>query len=122
MSIPMIGELRLFAFSFAPVGWLACNGQELPISQHMALFSLLGTTYGGNGQTTFRLPDLRGRVPRHTGSGVALGQTGGASNEFLSVNQMPNHGHGLPASEDLAGIVARLDLPPLRPIPDRTAR
>lgn len=81
------------SFSFPPKGWAFCNGQQLPINQNQALFALLGTTYGGNGQTTFALPDLRGRTPIHVGSGFTLGQVGGEQNHTLSVAEMPTHIH-----------------------------
>src|SRR5438270_2669849 len=99
MSEPFLGEIRMFGGNFAPRGWSLCNGQLLPIAQNTALFSLLGTTYGGNGQTTFALPDLRGRVPLHWGQGPGLSnydlgeQTGTESVTLLST-QMPAHSHG----------------------------
>jgi microcystin-dependent protein len=98
MSEPFIGMIILVGFNFAPRGWAVCNGQLLPISQNTALFSLLGTTYGGNGQTTFALPDLRGRVPNGMGQGPGLsnytiGQVGGVEGVTLTVNQMPAHTH-----------------------------
>src|SRR4051812_2305261 len=98
MSEPFIGEIKLFAGNFAPRGYALCNGQLLAISQNTALFSILGTTYGGNGVTTFALPDLRGRVPMHAGQGPglssrSLGETGGAESETLLVGQMPAHNH-----------------------------
>ncbi|MEP9360241.1 tail fiber protein [Sphingomonas sp. KR3-1] len=86
------------SFNFAPKNWVMCNGQFLPINQNQALFSLLGTTYGGNGQTTFALPDLRGRVPIHVGNGYTLGQTGGEAAHTLSINEMPTHTHFVQAS------------------------
>lgn len=102
MSTPFIGDIRMFAGNFAPRGWLFCNGQLLPINQNQALFALLGTTYGGNGTTTFQLPNLQGRVPVDDGNGaglppVALGQAGGAENVTLTVAQMPVHTHQLNA-------------------------
>jgi microcystin-dependent protein len=98
MSEPFLGQIMLVPYNFAPRGWAFCNGQILPIAQNTALFSLLGTTYGGNGQTTFALPDLRGRVPNSSGQGpglstYSLGQIGGAETETLTVNQMPAHNH-----------------------------
>lgn len=93
---PFLGEIRVFSFPFAPKGWALCNGQILPINQNMALFSLLGTTYGGNGQTTFALPDLRGRTPVHVDysyASVALGQSAGEENHTLAINEMPAHNH-----------------------------
>jgi microcystin-dependent protein len=108
---PYIGEIRYVAFTFAPRGWAECNGQLLSISQNTALFSLLGTTYGGNGQTTFALPDMRGRVPVHTGQGPGLsnytqGQLSGQENTTLSINQMPMHSHALGASSAEAGAIS----------------
>ena len=96
---PFIGEISLFGFNFAPVGWALCNGQLLPISPNTALFSLLGTMYGGNGVNTFALPDLRGRVPLGVGQGPGLsdysqGQYGGEENHILGVSEMPAHAHG----------------------------
>jgi microcystin-dependent protein len=98
MSEPFLGEIRMFAGNFAPVGWAMCNGQILPISQNTALFSLLGTFYGGNGTATFALPDLRGRVAIHLGQGPGLspynqGQIGGVENVTLLSSQMPVHNH-----------------------------
>jgi microcystin-dependent protein len=95
---PYIGEIRMVGFNFAPVGWALCDGQMLPISQNQALFALLGTTFGGNGTTTFGLPDLRSRVPIHQGQGIGLslysmGQNGGVENVTLNVSQMPTHNH-----------------------------
>ena len=84
MAEPFLGEIRLFSFSFAPQGWAMCNGQLLPINQNQALFSLMGTTYGGNGQTNFGLPDLRDRVPIHVSNGFAQGQTGGEDAHILT--------------------------------------
>jgi microcystin-dependent protein len=103
MSEPFIGELKLVPYNFAPRGWAACNGQILSIAQNTALFSLLGTTYGGNGETTFALPDLRGRVPLHMGQGpglsnYALGQLGGEESHTLINAEMPAHGHTVQAA------------------------
>lgn len=100
MSDPFIGEIRMFAGNFAPRGWALCNGQLLAISTNSALFSLLGTTYGGNGTTTFGLPNLQSRTPVGTGTGaglsnVVLGQVGGVENVTLTTNQMPAHNHGV---------------------------
>ncbi len=93
MAEPFLSEIRVFSFNFAPKGWALCNGQLLPINQNQALFSLLGTTYGGNGQTTFALPNLQGKVPIHVGSGFTLGQTGGEQAHTVSINEMPMHTH-----------------------------
>jgi len=100
MSDPFVGEIRVFGFNFAPTGWAFCQGQVMPIAQNAALFSLLGTTYGGNGTSTFALPNFQGRVPVHQGQGIGLspytlGQSGGASTVTLSTNQMPAHAHGV---------------------------
>lgn len=105
MSEPFIGEIRLFGFNFAPRGWALCDGQLLDIASHSALFSLLGTTYGGDGRTTFGLPDLRGRVAVHKGSGPGLttrnmGQKAGAETVTLNVNQIPPHRHSLIAAAE----------------------
>jgi len=97
MAQPYVGELRIFAGNFAPAGWQFCEGQLMPISENETLFQLIGTTYGGDGQSTFALPDLRGRVPIHqgTGGGVSytLAQTGGAEEVTLSISQIPSHSH-----------------------------
>ena len=93
MSEPYIGEIRMFAGNFAPVGWNFCDGSVLPISDYTALFNLIGTTYGGDGQTTFALPDLRGRLPIHQGSGFVLGGNGGVEQVTLTVPQIPAHTH-----------------------------
>src|SRR5437762_555942 len=95
---PFLAEVRIFPYNFAPQGWAFCDGQILPISQNTALFSLLGTTYGGNGQTTFALPDLRGRIPLHFGQGPGLsvrdeGESSGTGQVTLISAQMPNHSH-----------------------------
>ena len=93
MPEPFLAEIKMVSFNFAPQGWALCNGQLLPINQNQALFSLLGTTYGGNGQTNFALPDLRGRVGIHTGGGFTLGQNGGSEGHTLTINEMPQHTH-----------------------------
>lgn len=99
---PFLGELKLAAFGFAPRGWAFCNGQILPIAQNQALFALLGTTYGGNGQTTFALPDLRGRTPMHASAAINLGEKAGQEAVTLGVAQLPAHTHGLNGTSDLA--------------------
>ncbi len=104
MAQPYVGEIRMFAGNFAPAGWMFCEGQLLPISEYDTLFNLIGTTYGGDGQSTFALPDLRGRIPLHQGSGFTLAETGGAEEITLTVNQIPAHGHPLLASTTLASI------------------
>ena len=90
---PFLSEIQIFAFGFSPRGWAQCNGQLLPIAQNTALFSLLGTTYGGNGVQTFGLPDLRGRVPMHIGNGFVQGQIAGEETHTLSITEMPTHTH-----------------------------
>jgi len=95
MSTPFLGELRIISWNYAPKGWALANGQFLPINQNQALFSLLGTMYGGNGQTTFALPDLRGRVPIHMGAGFTQGQAGGEYAHTLTIAEMPTHNHTL---------------------------
>jgi microcystin-dependent protein len=98
MSEPFLAEIRLMSFAFAPKGWALCNGQTLPINQNQALFSLLGTTYGGNGQTTFALPNLQARVPIHVGNGHTLGEQAGTDAHTLTAAQLPQHTHVLQAS------------------------
>jgi microcystin-dependent protein len=95
MAEPFLGEIRIMSFAFNPQGWAMCNGQFLPINQNQALFSLLGTTYGGNGQTTFALPDLRGQVPIHKGSGFTQGQKGGEQAHTITISELPTHTHVL---------------------------
>jgi microcystin-dependent protein len=97
MATPYLGEIKLIAFNFAPKGWALCNGQTLAIQQNQALFSILGTTYGGNGQTTFALPNLQGRVPVHVGNGIVLGEQGGVQAVSLNINQI-GHTHPVKAS------------------------
>src|SRR5688500_5785130 len=98
MAEPFLSEIRLMSFDYAPKGWALCNGQLLPINQNQALFSLLGTTFGGDGRVNFALPDLRGRVPIHVSAGHPLGQSGGAQAHTLSVAEMPGHTHVVHAS------------------------
>ena len=99
MSDAYLGEIRLFAGNFAPSGWALCQGQTLPISEYSALFTLLGTTYGGNGTTTFNLPDLRGRVVVHQGGGGVLGSAGGVESVTLTTAQLPAHSHAAGADQ-----------------------
>ncbi|HEY9282025.1 MAG TPA: tail fiber protein [Pyrinomonadaceae bacterium] len=103
MAEPFLSEIRIFSFNFPPKGWAFCNGQLLPINQNQALFSLLGTTYGGNGQTNFALPNLQGQVPIHTGNGHTLGERAGSSAVTITQQQMPQHIHFLQASTAAAG-------------------
>lgn len=105
MSEPFLSEIKIVSFNFPPKGWALCNGQLLPINQNQALFALLGTTYGGNGQTTFALPNLQGRVPIHTGSGHTLGERAGSTSVTLNVQQMPQHTHALNASTNTGGAI-----------------
>jgi len=116
MAEPFLSEVRIMSFVFAPKGWALCNGQLLPINQNQALFSLLGTTFGGDGRVNFALPDLRGRVPIHVGSGHTLGEKGGEQAHTLSIAEIPTHTHvangttnaadtNTPANNTLLGIV-----------------
>jgi microcystin-dependent protein len=111
MADPFVAEIRIFPFNFAPKGWAWCNGQLLPLSQNTALFSLLGTTYGGDGRSNFALPDLEGRAPMHPGQGPGLslhdlGETGGSETVSLLESEMPAHAHALRASQDPGDIFA----------------
>jgi microcystin-dependent protein len=100
--MPFVGEIRIFAGNFPPAGWMFCEGQVLPISENMTLFQLIGTTYGGDGERTFALPDLRGRIPLHQGNGFTLAETGGAEEITLTVQQIPAHAHSLVGTGDQA--------------------
>ena len=102
MAQPYVGEIRIFAGNFAPAGWMFCEGQILPISENETLFQLIGTTYGGDGESTFALPDLRGRVPLHQGNGFILAETGGAEEITLTIQQIPAHTHPLMGSTAVA--------------------
>jgi microcystin-dependent protein len=102
MSQPYVGEIRMFAGNFAPAGWMFCEGQLLPISEYETLFNLIGTTYGGDGQSTFALPDLRGRLPIHQGGGFTLAENGGVEQVTLTVQQIPAHSHPFLASTNFA--------------------
>lgn len=106
MSEPFLSEIKLVSFNFPPKGWALANGQLLPINQNQALFALLGTTYGGNGQTNFALPNLRGRVPIHTGSGHTLGEAAGSPSVTVNIQQLPTHIHGLQGSSNPSGTTA----------------
>ena len=98
MAEPFLSEIRIMSFVFAPKGWALCNGQLLPINQNQGLFSLLGTTFGGDGRVNFALPDVRGRTPIHVGSGHTLGERGGEQAHTLSISELPQHTHGLNAA------------------------
>ena len=102
MSEPFMSEIKIVSFNFPPRGWALCNGQTLPINQNQALFALLGTTYGGNGQTTFQLPNLRGQVPISMGNGHTLGEKGGATSVTVNIQQLPTHLHQLMSSPNSA--------------------
>lgn len=122
MAEPFLSEIRLMSFNFAPKGWALCNGQLLPINQNQALFSLLGTTFGGDGRVNFALPDLRGRTPLHVGSGHTLGERGGEQAHTLSIAEVPTHTHALTASSNAGtatipagNLLARPDLPAYSP-------
>src|SRR3954466_14185985 len=103
MAEPFLSEIRIMSFPFAPKGWALCNGQLMPINQNQALFSLLGTTFGGDGRVNFALPDLRGRAPIHVGSGHTLGERGGEEAHTLSIGELPTHTHALNASTVASG-------------------
>ncbi|MFC4214700.1 phage tail protein [Pseudophaeobacter arcticus] len=102
MSEPFLAEVRMVGFNFAPRGWAFLDGQILPINQNQSLYSLLGTTYGGDGRTTFALPELRGRTPMHVGDGHSLGQKSGQETHTLTVTEMPAHNHGIKAAQSPA--------------------
>ncbi|MBI1804855.1 MAG: phage tail protein [Ignavibacteriae bacterium] len=104
MAEPFLSEIRIFSFNFAPKGWALCNGQLLPINQNQALFSLLGTTYGGDGRVNFGLPDLQSRMPIHVGNGHTLGERGGEQAHTLSVSEMPTHSHNITASSNTPNV------------------
>src|SRR4051812_41159323 len=102
MAQPYVGEIRMFGGNFAPAGWMFCEGQLLPISENETLFNLIGTTYGGDGQSTFALPDLRGRIPIHQGNGFTLAETGGVEEVTLTTQQIAAHPHPFLATNDTA--------------------
>ena len=106
MSQPYVGEIRMFGGNFAPAGWMFCNGQLVPISDYETLFNLIGTTYGGDGQSTFALPNLQSRLPLHQGNGFTLAETGGVEQVTLTVNQIPSHNHPLVATSTAATATA----------------
>jgi len=103
MATPFLSEIKIVSFNFPPKGWALCNGQLLPINQNQALFSLLGTTYGGDGQTNFALPNLRGRLPIHVGNGHTLGETAGQTSHTVTIQELPAHNHLLNATSTAAG-------------------
>ena len=103
MSEPFLSEIKIVSFNFAPKGWALCNGQLLPINQNQALFALLGTTYGGNGQTNFALPNIRGRVPIHIGNGHTLGEAAGSTAVTVNIQQLPTHTHALNVNQGTGG-------------------
>ena len=103
MAEPFLSEIRIMSFGFPPKGWALCDGQLLPINQNQALFSLLGTTYGGDGRVNFGLPNLQGRVPIHQGSGHTLGERGGEQGHTLSISELPTHVHSVNASSASTG-------------------
>src|SRR5580700_4945276 len=102
MTTPFLAQIEIFSFNFAPKGWAQCNGQLLPINQNQALFSLLGTTYGGDGRVNFGLPNLQGRVPIHMGSGFTLGQLAGEVAHTVTISEMPQHVHTMQATATIA--------------------
>ncbi len=109
MSEPFLSEIKIVSFNFAPKGWAMCNGQLMPINQNQALFALIGTTYGGDGQTNFALPNLQGRVPLHRGAGFTRGQQGGEQAHTLSIAELPTHTHGMQGSATNADAVLPAD-------------
>ena len=118
--LPYLSEIKLFAFAFPPKGWALCQGQLLPISQYDVLFNLIGTTYGGDGQNTFALPNLASRIPYHQGSGYVLGQQGGAEDVTLTVSQIPQHSHTANVDENVGAVDIHLTPGDLQEI-DRAA-
>ena len=106
MSEPFIAEIKIISWNFPPKGWTFCNGQLLPINQNQALFSILGTTYGGDGRQTFGLPNLQGRCPVHVGNGIVLGEVGGETSHTLNISELPAHNHVPVGSNDQATLTA----------------
>lgn len=119
MGTPFLGEIKMISFGFAPKGWVLCNGQLLPINQNQALFSLLGTTYGGDGRVTFGLPDLRGRVSMHVGNGHTQGERGGEESHTLIVSEMPAHVHQIPATANAGDTNRPLSAAPANAAPNQ---
>jgi microcystin-dependent protein len=109
MAEPFLSELRIMSFNFPPKGWAMCDGQLLPINQNQALFSLLGTTFGGDGRVNFGLPDLRGRTPIHVGAGHTLGEKGGEQAHTVALSELPQHTHAMSASSTNADVVSPVD-------------
>ena len=105
MAEPFLSEIRIMSFNFAPKGWAMANGQTMPINQNQALYSLLGTTFGGNGQTTFNLPDFRGNIPIHAGAGHTLGEKGGSETVTITTQTLPQHVHAFQASNANANVL-----------------
>ena len=114
MAEPFLSEIRIFSFSFAPKGWALCNGQLLPINQNQALFSLLGTSFGGDGRVNFALPNLQGRIPIHVGSAHTLGEQGGEQSHTLSISELPQHTHVLNGSTSQGTLNEPLNAVPAR--------
>ena len=112
MAEPFLSEIRIFSFNFAPKGWATCNGQLLPINQNQPLFALLGTTYGGNGQTNFALPNLQGKAPLHFGDGFTLGETGGEYAHTITMSEMTQHQHGFSKNSCVASATANANVGP----------
>jgi len=123
MGQPYVGEIRMFAGNFAPAGWEFCQGQILPISENETLFQLIGTTYGGDGQSTFALPDLRGRLPVHQGNGLVIAETFGVEDVALKVNQIPSHTHPLAGNTNsTAGVITATSTNPTGNVMGKTSR
>lgn len=123
MGTPYIGEIRMFGGNFAPAGWMFCDGSVLPISEYETLFNLIGTTYGGDGQSTFALPDLRGRLPVHQGNGYVIGETFGVETVTLTVSQIPSHTHPLLGNSNAtAGTVTATSTSPIGNVMGKTSR
>lgn len=117
MGQPYVGEIRIFAGNFAPAGWMFCEGQLLPISENETLFQLIGITYGGDGRSTFALPDLRGRLPLHQGNGYTLAERGGVEEVTLTANQIPLHSHAFLADSSVPDVTNPVGARPATPTP-----